>query len=295
MPSTTANGITVAYEGTGGVDEPPLLLLMGLGGQLTDWDDRFVSALAGRGFRVIRPDNRDIGLSSWFDDAGVPDLGTALAAGEPAPYLLADMAADAVGLLDALGIGSAHVVGVSMGGMIGQTLAIEHPGRVRSLVSIMSNTGDGVTGLPHPEAVAVLLAPVRTERAAVIEHQVATWRVIGSPGFPFEEEAVRRRAAAGSDRAFHPEGAARQLFAILKSPDRTPGLNKLDCPTLVIHGEADRLIDPSGGRATADAIAGSTLKLVPGMGHDLPTPLFGEIADAIAAHAHQRPPTTPGR
>jgi pimeloyl-ACP methyl ester carboxylesterase len=286
MPSAAANGIIVEYEVAGDPGDPPMLLIMGLASQLTAWDDDFVAALVERGFYVIRFDNRDVGLSTWFDQAGTPDLMAVLGGKGRPPYSLSDMAADAAGLLDALAIDSAHVVGVSMGGMIAQSLLIDHPKRVRSLVSIMSTTGDPAVGQPSPEAVTALLRPPAADREAAMAHAVDAWRVIGSPGFAFDEARTRARAGAEFDRAFHPAGAARQVAAILCSGDRTAALGAVECPALVIHGESDPLVDPSGGCATAAALRGSELKLVPGMGHDLPHEIFGEIADAIAAHAH---------
>ncbi len=288
MPSTAANGITLEYDTFGNAEAPPLLLVMGLGGQLTAWRQAFVDALVARNFFVIRFDNRDIGLSTWFDDAGEPDVMAAMSGHDAKPaYLLSDMADDAMGLLDAIGLASAHVVGVSMGGMIAQTIAINHADRVRSLVSIMSTTGDSSVGAPHPEALTALLKAPAEDREAAIDQAVQSWRVIGSPGFPFDEDQVRADAGDAYDRAWHPVGTARQLVAIMSSGDRTPALQKLDCPTLVIHGEADVLVDPSGGRATAAAIPEATLMTIPGMGHDLPPAVYDEIADRIAAHAHR--------
>jgi pimeloyl-ACP methyl ester carboxylesterase len=286
MTAATANGISIEYATTGDPGHPPLLLIMGLGAQLTAWDDEFVEELARRGFYVIRFDNRDVGRSTWFDEAGAPDV-AAIAAGATAQpaYLLADMADDAAGLLDALGIPSAHVLGVSMGGMIVQSFAVQYPERARSLVSIMSTTGDPSVGQPHPEAISALLSAPPADREGAIEQSVVMWRVIGSPGFPFHEDRVRANAAAAYDRAFHPEGTARQLVAIVSSPDRTPGLAKVEVPTLVVHGESDPLVDPSGGSATAAAIPGAELWTIPGMGHDLPPELFEQIADRVAALA----------
>ena len=285
MAHVAANGIKIEYETSGHPSAPPLLLIMGLGAQLVAWDDDFVRELVSRGFYVIRYDNRDQGLSTWFDEAGVPDVVTAAATGvipEPA-YTLADMADDAAGLMDALGIEAAHVCGASMGGMIAQSLAIRNPAKVLSLVSVMSTTGDPSVGWQHPEALALLMAPAPTEREAVIESTVTGAAVIGSTGYPRYDERVRVIAARSYDRGFHPDGAARQLVAIASSPDRTEALRAVECPTLVIHGEVDPLIDVSGGRATAAAIAGSDLWVVPGMGHDLPPQLFAPIADRIAA------------
>ena len=284
MPSTAANDITIEYETAGDPGHPVLLLIMGLGGQLIAWDDEFVAALVAKGFYVVRFDNRDVGLSTWFDEAGTPDLVAAFTGEVQAAYLLSDMAGDAAGLLDALGIESAHVLGVSMGGMIAQSLAIGHPTRVRSMISIMSTTGDRSVGQPSPEAIGALLVPPPADRDAAIDMSVKTWQVIGSPGFPFHEDRIRAGAAAAYDRAIHPAGVARQLVAILSSPDRTPALRGLDVPTLVVHGESDALVNPTGGKATADAVPGATLWTIPGMGHDLPIELFEEVADRVAAH-----------
>jgi len=284
MTSATANGISIEYETFGDPGAPPVLLIMGLGCQLTAWDPDFCRALAAAGFFVIRYDNRDVGLSTWFDDAGDPDVGALLAGTASSPYAIADLAADAAGLLDALGITSAHIVGVSMGGMIAQTFAIDFPERTRTLVSIMSTTGDPTVGQPHPDALATLMVPPATSREEAIEQSVATWRVIGSTGFPFDEDRVREQAATDYERGFHPAGTARQLAAIITQPDRTKELSVLDVPALVIHGEADPLVDPSGGQATAAAIPGATLDLVPGMGHDLPPERTDQLVAELAAH-----------
>jgi pimeloyl-ACP methyl ester carboxylesterase len=285
MASITANDLTIEYETAGDPADPTLLLIMGLGGQLIAWDDEFVAALVDRGFHVVRFDNRDVGRSTWFDEAGTPDLMALLVGGSTDPaYLLPDMAGDAAGLLAALGIDSAHVLGVSMGGMIAQSLAIGHPDRVRTLTSIMSTTGDPTVGQPSPEALAALLVPAAVDREAAIEMSVKTWRVIGSPGFPFHEDRIRAAAGAAYDRALHPEGVARQMVAIVASPDRTPDLRNLDVPTLVIHGDSDALVNPSGGKATAEAVPGATLWMIPGMGHSLPLELFEQMAARVAAH-----------
>jgi pimeloyl-ACP methyl ester carboxylesterase len=286
MASTAANGITIEYETEGDPAAPPLLLIMGLGAQLTAWDDRFVTKVADRGFWVIRYDNRDVGLSTWFDEAGTPDLGALLTGTATAPYLLDDMAADAAGLLDALGIASAHIVGISMGGMIAQAFAIAYPERVRTLTSIMSTTGNPAVGQQHPEALELLMTAGPTDRDGVIESALKSWQVTGSPAYPFDEDEVRAHTGADYDRAFHPEGTVRHLAAIIGSPDRTAGLQTFNRPTLVIHGEADSLIDVSGGRATAAAIPGAHLKVIPGMGHDLPVVLLDQFADDLAAHAN---------
>ena len=287
MPRVAANGIDIEYDEHGEPGDPPVLLIMGLGAQMIAWDDEFVAALAARGLRVIRFDNRDVGLSTWFDHAGVPDLAGALGAGRvpPPSYTLGDMAADAAGLLDALGIDRAHVVGASMGGMIAQTFALDHPQRTATLTSIFSTTGDPAVGQPHPEVMAPLFfAPRPTTREEAIEQDVRASKLIASPGFPPEEERLRARSGAAYDRAFHPDGTVRQTVAIINQPDRTPALRGLELPTLVIHGDADPLVDPSGGRATAEAVPGAELWVIPGMAHDLPPALFGEISGRIAAH-----------
>jgi pimeloyl-ACP methyl ester carboxylesterase len=285
MAVAPANGITLEYETSGEPDRPPLLLIMGLGGQLVAWDEEFVKSLVERGFYVIRFDNRDVGKSTWLDDLGVPDLAAALTGGPfEAPYLLDDMAHDTAGLLDALGIESAHVLGVSMGGMIAQSFTIGYPERVRTLTSIMSTTGAPGVGQPHDEAAGALLMPVPPGRDAALDAAVAVWKVIGSPGFPFHEDRIRDHAGAAYDRGVHPAGFLRQMAAIIASPDRTAGLEGIHAPTLVIHGEGDVLVDPSGGRATAAAVPGAELWMVPGMGHELPVEMFTEFADRIAGH-----------
>jgi pimeloyl-ACP methyl ester carboxylesterase len=273
MTAIKANGITIEYETFGAAGSPPVLLVMGLGAQLTLWDTRFCTALANAGHYVIRYDNRDVGLSTTFEEATT----------SPA-YTLSDMAADAAGLLDSLGIESAHIVGASMGGMIAQTFAIEFPTRTRTLVSIMSTTGDQTVGQPMPDALAALLAPPPNTRDEAIEAGVTISRLIGSTDFTFDEQAVRDRAAASYDRSFNPAGTARQLAAIMAQPDRTAALGAVKAPALVIHGEADPLVTPSGGEATAAAIPGAKLKLIPGMGHDLPPDLYGEIVGELTTH-----------
>jgi len=284
MPAATANGITIEYETFGDPGSPPVLLIMGLGAQLTSWDPAFCRQLAEQGFYVVRYDNRDVGLSTWFDDAGEADIGGLLDGTYSPPYAMTDLAADAASLLDALGITSAHIVGVSMGGMIAQTFAIDVPERTRTLVSIMSTTGNQGVGQPHPDALATLMVPAPTTREEAIEQGVKGWQVIGSPGFPFDEDAMRQRIGSDYDRAFHPAGTARQLAAVITQPDRTEALSTLTVPTLVIHGEADPLVDPSGGRATAAAIPGASLMLVPAMGHDLPPERTDQLVTDLTAH-----------
>lgn len=284
MPQASANGIALEYVTEGDRADPPLLLVMGLGAQLITWPEGFVDALRQRGFFIIRYDNRDSGLSTKFE--GLPDIGALIMGTDlsSATYLIEDMAEDAAALLGELGIGRAHVVGASMGGMITQALVINHPELVLSACSIMSTTGDRAVGAPTGEAVTALLRPPATSREEAIEAGVAGSRVIGSPGYPVDEAILRARAAAAYDRSYCPEGTVRQLGAILGSPDRTPGLRQVAMPFLVVHGESDPLVTPSGGDATAAAVPGSTLLTYPGMGHDLPEALWDPIIDAIVAN-----------
>ncbi len=289
MTQAKANDIQLEYDTFGDISSPPLVLIMGLGVQMIMWDEEFCRQLAQKGHYVIRFDNRDIGLSTKFDDAGAPDVMKALSAlmqGKKvdAPYSLDDMADDTVGLMDALGIDTAHVCGASMGGMIAQTIAIRHPARVRSLTSIMSTTGALDLPQPKPEIMAFLLTPPPQEREANIEHGLKLWRTIGSPGFPPDEERIRRMAALSYDRCFHPEGVARQIMAVWAQGDRTPALKSVTTPTLVIHGAADPLLLVECGEATARAVPGSSLLVIEGMGHDLPVGAWPQIIDAIAAH-----------
>jgi pimeloyl-ACP methyl ester carboxylesterase len=286
MATAKANGIEVTYEVAGDPADEAVLLIMGLGGQLTMWEEPFVDELVRRGRYVIRFDNRDVGRSTWFDEAGVPDLATGFTTGEfpTPPYTLEDMADDAAGLLDELGVERAHVVGASMGGMIAQTFALRYPERTTSLTSIMSTTGAPGVGAPQPEvAQALFFSGTPTARDEVIRAGIAAHRLIDSPGYPFDEARVGGLVAASYDRAFHPPGVARQLLAVATQDDRTAPLSGLRVPTLVIHGEDDALVDVSGGRATAAAVPGATLWLVPGMGHDLPPALFAEVAERIVA------------
>jgi pimeloyl-ACP methyl ester carboxylesterase len=275
--------LEIAHETFGDPAAPPVLLVMGLATQMLAWPDEFCADLAGRGHHVIRFDNRDVGLSTHLNGCSPPDLAAALAGDtSSASYTLADMAADTIGLLDALGIYGAHLVGASMGGMIAQTVAIEHPDRVRSLTSIMSTPGDRAVGAAAAEAVQVLLAPAAVTREQAVERTLATMRVIGSPGYELDEAAVRDLAGRSYDRAHDPAGVLRQLLAIAASPDRTPRLGGIRVPAVVIHGADDPLIDVSGGRATAAAIPGSELVVIDGMGHDMPRALWSRIIGLIA-------------
>lgn len=295
MPRVDANGIELEYDTFGRRSARPLVLVMGLGAQMILWDEEFCETLAARDFFVVRFDNRDVGLSTKFDHAGMPDVFRAVqkaATNQPvdAPYTLGDMADDTVYLMAALDIERAHVVGASMGGMIAQTLAIRHPERLLTMTSIMSTTGNPEVPPATPEALRVLLTPVPSEREAYLERSLRTWRVIGSPGFPFDEERVLARAARSFDRAFHPAGVARQLVAIIASGNRKRALRSVTTPTLVIHGDADPLARVEGGRDTADAVPGAELLIIEGMGHDLPRGAWVRIIDAIDAHASRVQP-----
>jgi pimeloyl-ACP methyl ester carboxylesterase len=283
VPNVHANGIDIEYVTDGDPAQPPLLLVMGLGAQLIAWPQGFVDLLCERGYFVIRFDNRDSGLSTKFE--GLPEI-TALFGGDTSssPYRIEDMADDAAGLLKELGLSQVHVVGASLGGMITQALAIRHQELFLSACSIMSTTGNRSVGAPTNEAIAALLRPIATNREEAIEASVAASKIIGSPAYPVDEQVLRTRAAAAYDRSYCPEGTARQLAAILASPDRTEGLHGVELPFLVLHGEADPLVTLSGGQATAEAVPGAKLVTYPGMGHDLPEILWSEITAAIAAN-----------
>jgi pimeloyl-ACP methyl ester carboxylesterase len=286
--ATVNDGIELEYEEIGSPDDPTLLLVMGLGGQLIAWPDAFCAMLADRGNHVVRFDNRDCGLSSKLDGVTI-DVGavmTSALAGQPyadAPYTLTDMASDAAGLLDHLDVDQAHVVGMSMGGMIAQHLAVEHSERVLSLTSVMSTTGEPEYGTPDPEALPLLLAPPPTERTEVLERAAGAFRIIGSKRYA-DDDAAKELAGRSYDRSFYPEGVSRQLAAVASSGPRTDRLPTIKAPTLVIHGRDDRLVAPSGGQRTAELIPGASLLLVADMGHDLPQPLWPLIVDVITRH-----------
>jgi pimeloyl-ACP methyl ester carboxylesterase len=269
MPKAPSNGIELEYDDFGSSSDPPLLLIMGFSAQMIAWDDRFCGLLADEGFHVIRFDNRDVGLSSR-----VP---------EPA-YTLDDMAADAAGLLDHLGIAAAHIVGASMGGMIAQLFAIRHPQKTLSLCSIMSTTGNPEVGAPTPEAISALLQPRPTTREEAIARGEEVGRIIGSKTL-FDAEKAKRNAALAFDRANDPDGILRQMQAIQAQTAREADLAKVTMPTLVIHGRHDPLVTVSGGEATAKAIPGAQLLVLDEMGHDLPEPLWPEIVGAITKNA----------
>ena len=287
MPTAPSNGLTLFYESFGNESDPALLLVMGLGAQMLLWEESFCKKLAANGFRVIRYDNRDVGLSSKIEGGPTPDIGKAMMGdASSASYTLWDMADDAVGLLDSLGIEKAHIVGASMGGMIVQAMAIKHPERVLTMTSIMSTTGNREVGQSTPEAMAALLSPPPSNREEAMAGGVKSWRVI-SGTFPFDEERIAQRTGMMYDRAFYPAGIARQLVAIMASGDRTEALKQVTVPTLVIHGEVDPLVTPSGGRATAEAIPGAELLMVPGMGHDIPAEVEDQVVGAIVANTRR--------
>ena len=277
-------GIDIAYQRLGEPDAPVVLLVMGIAAQSIHWPDAFCRGLVDRGLQIIRFDNRDSGLSTHLADAPLPNLPAALGGDlSSASYTLSDMAVDAVGLLDALGIEKAHVVGASMGGAIAQTMAIEHAGRVRSLTSMMSTTGNRSVGQASPEVLReVFSGPPATRRDEVIEQMLRVSRAVRSPGYPTDDDEIAARAGRAYDRSYDPTGIARQAVASVASGDRTERLRQLNVPTLVIHGLADRMCDASGGRATAEAIPGAELMLIEGMGHDMPPGLRLELADRIA-------------
>lgn len=283
-------GIELVYDTIGDPSDRPLLLVMGLGMQLIHWELELCEQLAARGFRVIRFDNRDAGRSTQVQ-APVPNLMRAFSGLKiQAPYLLEDMAADAFGLLDHLGIEAAHVAGVSMGGMIAQSMALQRPERVLSLTSIMSTTGERRAGRPKLRVWSVLTRRAPRDKAAYVEYFVRIFRLIGSKGFPVDEERIRATAAATWERGHHPAGTGRQLAAIMASGDRTERLRGVRVPTTVVHGRDDPLIPFRGGEATARAIPGAKLVAIPGMGHDMPRQVWPRLVDAIADTAARAAP-----
>ncbi|MEA2755179.1 MAG: hypothetical protein QOJ54_1468 [Aliidongia sp.] len=284
--------LTLEYERFGPTDRETVVLIMGLGAQMTRWPVALCGLLVERGFHVVRFDNRDVGLSTKLDWLGTPDIGAlfaARAAGQSAvaPYRLDDMAVDTVGLLDGLGIARAHIVGASMGGMIAQLVAADFPGRTLSLTSIMSSTANPAVPQGKPEALMALMSPAAPagDEEAMVARGLRILRIIGSPGYPMDEAAVREAILADARRSFHPAGAARQMAAVLCAEDRRPKLATIGVPTVVLHGADDPLVPVEGGQDTAANIPGAELRVVPGMGHDLPPALLGTVADAIAAAA----------
>jgi pimeloyl-ACP methyl ester carboxylesterase len=282
---TLPNGHEVCYETFGDPSDPALLLMMGLAVQMLGWHEDFCAAIAARGFFVIRYDNRDVGRSQRMDGKVPTTLQLLRRDKRAASYTLDDMADDAVGLLDHLGVETAHVMGASMGGMIAQTMAARYPQRVLSLVSMMSNTGARWSGQPSPRLYPVLLKNPPHDREGYQRHAVWVFSKIGSPGFEPDEEDLKRIAGLSYDRGINPAAGARQLAAIIHSGDRTPLLRTIRAPTLVIHGARDKLVPPSGGRATVRAIPGARLMIVDGMGHDIPRPLWPRLIDAIEQNA----------
>jgi len=279
------NGVEIAYETFGPDSGRPLLLVMGLATQMLAWHEELCQLLVDRGFYVVRFDNRDVGLSTHLHDAPPADVMAAFGGDtSSASYALEDLADDTVGLLDGLGLPTAHVVGASMGGMIAQTVAIRHQDRVRSLTSIMSTPSPSI-GAPTPEAVGVLLAAPATNREEAVQRAVDTYRVIGSPDYPLDVEWLSGIAGTSYDRGFDPAGVSRQLLAIHASGDRTAALAGVTVPTLVVHGDRDPLVQVEGGHATAAAVPGAELLILPGMGHNFPRELWPTVVDAIAGVA----------
>ncbi|TMS53644.1 alpha/beta fold hydrolase [Mycobacterium sp. DBP42] len=278
-------GVQLCYQQFGDPGDPPVLLIAGLGQQLHSWPDGFVTGLADRGYRVTRFDNRDVGRSSHMQFPAPGPLGILRGGSHPDQYHLGDMARDTVGLLDALGYHRAHLVGVSMGGMIAQTVTAHYPGRVATLTSIMSNTGAPRIGRPAPSTWwRLATAKPPRSRAEAMEADVKMFRHIGSHGYPFDEAWVREKAGIDWDRDPRPAGVARQLAGIFASGDRTAELRQIDVPTLVIHGDRDRMVHPTGGAATARAIPGARLETIVGMGHDLPAGAWGGLLDLVGDH-----------
>lgn len=285
-----ANGLDICFEAFGNASDPAMLLVMGLGTQMIAFEEAFCEGIAAKGFRVIRFDNRDIGRSTRLNHLGIPNVlammgDIALGRTPQAPYALTDMGLDAIGLLDALDIARAHVVGVSMGGMIAQTLAIHHGTRLHSITSIMSSTGDRALPQATPEAAAVLVTPVPIDRDGYSKHHAQVARVLRGPHFAEDAAGDEARGARNFDRGINPPGVARQLAAIFASGNRTAALNSVTTPTLVIHGDVDPLVRVEAGKATAAAIPFATLQIMPMMGHSLPKALWPRLIDSITAHA----------
>ena len=292
MPIARNGDVEIFFETFGDPEAEPLLLVNGLGSQCINYRVEWCQKFAAAGFFVIRFDNRDVGLSTKFDEVepDVAGVSGALASGArpEVPYTLSDMAGDAVAVLDALGIERAHAAGGSMGGMIVQVLAIEHPDRLHTITSVMSTTGDPDVGRPSPEARRMLLEPPPRDREGYIAHHLRTQRTWGSPA-QYDEGRLSALAGEAYDRCFDPAGRDRQLMAILASPPRTEALAGVKVPTLVVHGDRDTLLDPSGGRRTAEAVPGARLVVIPGMGHDYPPAYWDRWVELISEHAGTRP------
>jgi pimeloyl-ACP methyl ester carboxylesterase len=293
---TLPSGIELCFQTFGDPEATPLLLVMGLSGPMTWWPLELCQRLVDEGFFVVRYDNRDTGRSTKLNQHRVNRgqlVRAALGRPVPVPYTLSDMAEDGLGILDHLGLEAAHLAGVSMGGMIAQTMAVEHPERVLSLTSIMSTTGHRLSGFQDPTLLPALLRRAASTKEQYVESSVMFWRRIASPAYPTTEEAARQRAAETWDRGVSFSGSARQILAILTQPDRTKRLADVKVPVTVVHGLTDKMVHVSGGRATARAVPGAELRLVPGMGHDLPQGLFDQLVDAISSSARRssRPPS----
>ena len=292
MSKAKANNIEIEYETFGDPSAKPLLLVMGLGAQMINRDEEFIQLLVDRGFYVIRFDNRDVGFSTKIEDAGEPNLIAAVIAlqkGEPieSPYSLEDMADDAIGLLDALNIEKAHICGASMGGMIVQIITIRHPSRVLSLTSIMSTTGNPDLPQPTQDITQELFKPAPSDRDGYIENSIRIGKILYGSGFPYNEEKARKLAGILFDRCFYPYGFGRQLLAIMANGNRKSKLSSVKVPTLIIHGNDDRLVIVDGGKDTHDAIPGSELIIIDGMGHSLPPETWTQVTDAIKANAER--------
>lgn len=290
LESTNGTVIETVYDIFGNAADPPLILLAGLGAQMVSWDEQFCAQLAGYGFRVIRFDNRDVGLATKFDGARVPDIGRLLKArleGKVAdiylPYTLHDMVADTIALMDELGIEKAHIVGASMGGGIAQLLAIHHPERVLTLTAIMTSSGEPGLPLPEPEAMAVFMRPRSDNRAEYIESAVEGWRIMYGSGYPLDVEDARQRAGCFYDRCYYPDGSGRQLAATAALESLKPGLAMVKVPTLVIHGDEDPLFPIACGRDIAASVPGAKMLILEGVGHSLPKPIWSDVIAELAA------------
>jgi pimeloyl-ACP methyl ester carboxylesterase len=288
MPNCTANGIQIEYDTFGDSSSPPLLLIIGLGAQMIWWEEDFCKQLVEKGLYVIRFDNRDSGLSTKFEELGVPDIMAAAAARMQGreiqfDYTLDDMADDAIGLLDALGIEKAHICGTSMGAAITQIIGYRHPSRVLSLITIMGTTGDPELPPSKPETVQILMTPAPEEREAYIEYSVKRYKVVWGT-LPFDEDLIRTRAGRAYDRSFYPKGIARQRMAGLAHGNRKPYLKSITAPTLVIHGAEDPVIPVEHGKDIAEAVPGAELLIIEGMGHSIPKAVSPQMIDAIAKH-----------
>mgnify|MGYP003974418209 FL=1 len=289
MPQANVNGVSIEYDTFGDKNNPAIVLIMGLGVQMIGWDSEFTKMLSDNGYYVIRFDNRDVGLSQWFDDDGMPDVMqgfTDFLEGKPvkASYSLDDMADDTVGLLDHLGIEKAHICGVSMGGAITQVIGYKHPSRAISLITIMTATSPAIFTKSKPEAMQALLVPSPPKREAYVDNSVNLYKMISGSKFPLGEERSRLLAGKYFDRSYHPEGTARQMMAILSNGDVTPQLKSVATPTLVIHGSDDPLIPVEGGKDIAEVIPNAKLKIIDGWGHSLPVEVWPILIEAITGH-----------